>query len=178
MGEQNQVLKEISTEFKKTETKPIDHKNLSTESLALLLTADRLRQLEADSRRELHELRERQKKVAVLHKFIRTVNAGTTSKGEFDAADIKDFGEMLAATKQLGVELDESKLKYTTEERDRLLENVRMTIEDYNMLNELQLQTISRMTTERYESYQMARSILKPLHDDKLNKARLLHLRN
>jgi hypothetical protein len=36
----------------------------------------------------------------------------------------------------------------------------------------MQIQTISRFTNERYETYQMARSILRPLHEDKQRKAR------
>jgi len=65
----------------------------------------------------------------------------------------------------------DDKFKYNKDERDRLVENIRMTIEDLNVKNDMQLQTITRLTNERYESYQMARSILKPLHDDKINKA-------
>lgn len=178
MSEQNPVLNEIATELQIVDGKPIDHRKLSAESLALLLTAERIQQLENDCRKELKELQERQKKVAFLHKLMRTINAGTDAQGKFDATSIQDFEQMLASAKEFGVELDGTKLTYTPEERDRLLENIRMTVEDYNMLNELQLQTVSRMTTERYESYQMARSILKPHHDDKINKARAIHNRS
>ena len=63
-------------------------------------------------------------------------------------------------------------ISFSREERDGSVENIRITADDINVMNDMQLQTISRLTNERYESYQMARSILKPLHDDKLRKAR------
>ena len=81
---------------------------------------------------------------------------------------------MLKQARLLGAEIDEEKLKYNNEERERLIENIRMTIEDFNVQNEMQLQMVTRLTNERYESYQMARSILKPLHDDKMSKARAI----
>jgi len=159
--------------------KKVDHKKLSHEALALLVTTERLHKLEADSRRELKELRERQQKVNFLHKLTKTLHAGTSPKGELDHSKLpkerlEDLKEMMREAKRLGVELQEEKLKYTNEERERLLENIRMTVEDFNVQNEMQIQLVTRLTNERYESYQMARSILKPLHDDKMNKARAI----
>lgn len=156
-----------------------DPKVLSHESLVLLITTDRLHKLENDSRRELLELKERQKKVSFLHKLTKTLHAGTTAKGELDHTPLApnqwaELKEMMIAAKELGVELNEEKTKYNNEERERLIENIRMTIEDLNVQNEMQLQMVTRLTNERYESYQMARSILKPLHDDKMNKARAM----
>ncbi len=56
--------------------------------------------------------------------------------------------------------------------RELLIENIRTSIDDYNTENDLQLQMITRYTNERYETFQMVRSIMKPLHEDKVNKAR------
>lgn len=149
-----------------------DPKNLSLESLLLLVTTDRLHQLEKETRNELKALRERQKKVNFLHKLTKAINTATSPKGEFDMTNLPDLQAMCKEAKDLGADIDETHLKYSVEERERLVENIRMTIEDYNMENDMQIQLISRITNERYESYQMARSILKPLHDDKINKAR------
>jgi hypothetical protein len=81
---------------------------------------------------------------------------------------------MLKQAKEYGVDLKDDKFKFNKEERERLIENIRLTIDDCNVLNDMQLQTITRLTTERYESYQLARSIMKPLHEDKTNKARAI----
>lgn len=170
---------EVLSEVEKVKGKKTDHKHLSHESLVLLITTDRLHRLEGDSRKELTELRDRQKKVNFLHKLTKTLHAGTSAKGELDHSKLPpeklaDLKEMLKHAKGLGAELDEEKMKYNNEERERLIENLRMTIEDLNVQNEMQLQMVTRLTNERYESYQMARSILKPLHDDKMGKARAI----
>lgn len=175
-------VEDVMSELEGVKGKKTDHKHLTHESLVLLITTDRLHKLEGDSRRELSELRDRQKKVTFLHKLTKTLHASTSSKGELDhsklpADQMAELKEMMKEAKELGVELNEDKLKYNNEERERLIENIRMTIEDLNVQNEMQLQMVTRLTNERYESYQMARSILKPLHDDKMNKARSMTLR-
>lgn len=151
---------------------PKDTKNMSVETLVLLLTAERLHKLEDDSRNQLDELRKRQEKVTFLHKLMKTINTATGNKGDVDFTSLTELKEMLVKAKELGVDLDENKMTYNNDERERLVENLRMTVEDFNVQNDMQLQMISRMTNERYESYQLARSILKPLHDDKVSKAR------
>lgn len=152
----------------------IDPKNLSLEALLLLITSERLKRLETDSRKELKELQKRQQKVAFLHKLMKTINTATSPKGEFDTTAITEIQQMFSQAKEMGVQIDETKMQYNDDERDRLIENIKMTVDDLNIQNEMQLQFVTRLTNERYESYQMARNILKPLHDDKLNKARAI----
>lgn len=169
------ILKEIrQTNVKNDPVDPKDPESLSLESLALLLTTERLHRLEDNSRSQLTELNLRQEKVSFLHKLIKTINTATGSEGDLDFTPYPEIIEMLKKAKEMGVDFDETKLQYGDKERERLLENLRMTVEDLNVQNEMQLQIITRMTNERYESYQMARAILKPLHDDKLNKARAI----
>ena len=150
----------------------VNPNNLSLESLALLINTERLKFLENKITHEFIELKKRQDKVTFLHKLIKTINTATNDKGEFDCTNNADLQKFLTEAKEHGVDLKENKFKYSKDERDRLLENIRMTVEDLNVLNDMQLQTITRLTNERYESYQMARAIMKPLHDDKVNKAR------
>jgi len=168
----NNVQEVLQNAVKKTGAKQIDPKHLSHESLTLLMTAERLHRLENDSKRELQQLAERQQKVSFLHKLIKTINSMTDGKNEFNWTDSPQLLEMFQKSKEMGVELDEGKLLYNEKERERLLDNITMTVDDLNMLNDLQLQTINRLTNERYESYQMARSILKPLHEAKTGHAR------
>jgi hypothetical protein len=157
-------------EVKKTS----DPKKLTLESLLLLHLSDRLHKLENDSKQELLELKKRQQKVHFLHKISKAINTATSPKGEFDATNLNELQDMMKHAKTLGVDIDEAKLSYNSEERERLVDNIKMTIEDLNMQNEMQLQLVTRLTNERYESYQMARTILKPIHDDKMGKARAI----
>lgn len=162
---------ELINATKKTEQGE-DLNHLSLESLALLINTARLKQLENKITKELLELKKRQDGVVFLHKLIKTINTATNDKGEFDCTSNEDLKKFLNEAKEHGVDIKENKFKYTKDERDRLLENIRMTVEDNNVLNDMQLQSVTRLTNERYESYQMARAIMKPLHDDKINKAR------
>lgn len=148
------------------------NEDLSLEALILLINTERLASLKDQTAKELKELKERQEKVRKLHELLSAINALTDDKGKFDCSKNRELKKLLAEAKELGVEIKEGKYSYTKEERDRLVENIRMASEDYNVENEMQIQAISRLTNERYESYQMARSILKPLHEDKQRKAR------
>jgi len=154
------------------EKEGVDPNSYSVETLILLINTERLTYLKNRTRTELTELNERQGKVRTLHQLLRAINAATDDKGKVDCSNNKEIQGLLKEAKNLGVEIKDGKFKFTREERDRLVENIRITVDDYNVENDMQLQTISRLTNERYESYQMARSILKPLHDDKLRKAR------
>ncbi len=175
MAENNnvsEILTDITTEV--NDSGSTDPKNLSLESMILLLTAERLHRLEDDSRKQMDELRKRQEQVSFLHKLMKTINTATGNTGTVDLSPYPELVDMLKKAKEMGVELDENKTSYNNDERERLVENLRMTVEDLNVQNDMQLQVISRMTNERYESYQMARAILKPLHDAKLSNARYI----
>lgn len=155
-----------------TQNDPIDLSNLSLESLVLLLNTERLDCLKESARKELDELKKRQADVKKLHDALRAINSATDDKGKLDLSKNKELQEHFKNAKELGIDVRESKGTYTKEERDRLVENIRILVDDLNVENDLQLQTLSKLTNERYESYQMARSILKPLSDAKQRAAR------
>jgi len=146
--------------------------NLSLEALLLLVTTDKVRSLEEKTKAELQELRQRQKEVTFLHKLLRTFNCVTDTKGGVDLSKHPELKELLTEAQGMGVEVDLNKNVYTKDERDRLVDTIRTVCDDLNVQNDMQIQTITRLTNERYEAFQLARSILKPLHEDKINKAR------
>jgi hypothetical protein len=167
------VINELISSTVNNEAGDKNPKNLSLESLALLIMADRLHNLENQLRKEFVEVKKRQDQVTLLHKLIKMINMATVDE-KFDCSNDPELQDLLAKAKESGVEIEEGKFKYEKEERDRLIENIRMTADDYSVLNDMQLQTVSRLTTERYEAYQMARTIMRPLHEDKQNKARAM----
>lgn len=148
--------------------------NISLQSLILLVNAERLRFLHDKTHQEFAQLKERQQQVSTLHKLQKGINNAISAKGDFDCSSNKELQDLLKEAKNLGVETVDGKFKYTAEEKERLIENIRMTVEDLNVQNDMQMQTITNLNNERYESYQLARTIIKPLHDDKLNKARAI----
>jgi hypothetical protein len=146
--------------------------NYSLEALVFMLNQQRVTSLEEKIKSEFKELRDRQNKVKFLHQLIKGINVATDEKGLFNASKNPELQKMFEEARALGVDIAKDKTAYNREERDHLIENIRMTCDDFNIQNEMQLQTVSRLTNERYESFQMARSILKPLHDAKINNAR------
>lgn len=148
--------------------------SMSIETLVMLINTERLKYLQETTDKELNELKLRQKDVRTLHKVMKAINAATDDKGTLDISKNKDLQALLKEAKSLGIDLKEDKMKYNKDERDRLVDNLKLGVEDLNVQNEMQLQKVNRLTNERYESYQLARTILKPLHDDKLSKARAM----
>lgn len=165
------AVKEVVSDAVNNVSKGVNSNDLSLESLALLINAERLKHLEKKITNEFVELKKRQDQVSFLHKVIKTINTATNND-ELDCSQNQELKDLLSKAKEAGVNMTDGKHKFNKEERERLIENIRMTSDDYNVLNDMQLQTITRLTTERYESYQLARSIMKPLHEDKVNKAR------
>ena len=159
---------------------PNDPKNMELEQLVFLLLTDRLKQLQNQSVDEFQQLKKRQDKVVELHKVLKSINSNTNSDTELKFPPGCDLDKLLQRAKELGVDVcngtkgKDGKITYSRDQRERLIDNIRMTIEDLNMQNEMQMQTVTRLINERYESYQMARAILKPIHDDKMSKARAI----
>lgn len=146
--------------------------NLSLDALVLFINSERLKHLQEQTHDNLKSLKERQQKVADLHKLMQAINKASKSDGQIDLSDNQDLKNLLEEAKEQGVDIDLNKEKYNADERDRLVENIRMKVDDLNVQNDMQLQSISRLTNERYESYQMARGILKPLHEAKMTHAK------
>lgn len=145
--------------------------DLSFESLAFLVHAQRLNHLEKQITDSFIELKKRQDEVAFLHKLMKSINTATTDEA-FDCTNNEELKQLLNKAKDLGIEITEGKYKYSKEERERLIDNIKITVDDKNVLNDMDLQKVTRLTTERYESYQLIRAMMKPLHEDKINKAR------
>lgn len=142
--------------------------DMSLEALVLLINTERLKHLHEKTKKEFVELKKRQDDVRKLHNLIKKINNATDAQGALDISSNTDLQQLIKDAKALGVEITEGKNTYTKEERDRLIDNIRVSADDLGVLNDMQLQTINRLTNERYESYQMARSILKPLHEAKI----------
>lgn len=151
-----------------------ESENMSIEALMLMMNTDRIRELEEQMRKELAELKGRQQDVHFLHDLLQAINKTTSDKDKINWEKDKDLKKMLDKARELGVDIPEDKYKFNEKERQRLIENIRMEIDDLNLHNDLQFQTVTRLTNERYESYQLTRAIMKPLHEDKVNKMRKL----
>lgn len=157
-----------------------DPKEMELEQLVFLLLTERLNQLQEKSTNEFKELKKRQDDVVQMHKVLKVINANTNDDSELSFDTNHELNQHLNdAREKLGIDIQggtvkDGKMSYTKDQRERLIDNIRMSIDDHNTKNDMQMQSVTRLINERYESYQMARAILKPLHDDKMNKARAI----
>ncbi len=62
--------------------------------------------------------------------------------------------------------------KYDRDERTALMTAAENRVKDYNLDNDMNMHDLQRFYQERLEILQMARGLLKTLHDDKVHKAR------
>lgn len=169
----------------------------SLEDLTQLLILSKLDNLKQGFAEKGQELKERQDRVRWLHDIMQKLNKRVDKDtGELNLTHAKidettgllkegvgvDGDEELAALLDLRTKLKEAAQdkgyevkaqgKYSKDERERLMDNLRMICDDLNLQNDMQIQDLNQLINERYEVYQMARAILKPLHDDKQHKAR------
>ncbi|MDP1834472.1 MAG: hypothetical protein Q8K75_00955 [Chlamydiales bacterium] len=174
-----------------------DPTDMSIEEITQLLILSKLDNLKTEFAQKGQELKTRQDKVRWLHDLMQKLNKRIDKEtGELDLTHVKidettgllkegqtiDGDEELKAILELRSKLKEAanekgyevkaQGKYNKDERERMLDNLRMICDDLNLQNDMQLQDLNQLINERYEVYQMARAILKPLHDDKLHKAR------
>ena len=146
----------------------------SLEHLTLLVIAKKVSQLNSDSAEKLKDVTEKQKVVAELHKHLKAVNKATQESGELDLTNDPELQELLRRANELGADVDPDKTKYSMLERERLVENIRTTIEDLTASINMGLQEVSRFHDERNEVYQLARMIQKSLQEPKQASARAI----
>ena len=75
----------------------------------------------------------------------------------------EEGSEMLEVARVLGA--DSTKEVFNKDAKDKLVENLRMTCEDLNTVNQLQTQTVSRLNNELHESLLIGRDIMKRVHE-------------
>jgi chromosome segregation ATPase len=80
-----------------------------------------------------------------------------------DAAELKEIAKVL--------DIDKDKSFFSKDDRERLMENIRTTCGDLNARNDLQMQTIQRLTNNRHELLQICRTLQKSVHDAAMRPA-------
>ena len=176
-----------------------DLTGVTMEQISQLMILQKLDALRTDFRGKGMELRKRQERVRWLHDLLQRINKrvdketgeldlthssidektgkvkeGVSLDDDLELQDVIRLRELLQqAADDKGYEIT-AKSKYNKDERERMTDNLRMVCDDLNLQNDRQLQDLNHLVNERYEVYQMARAIMKPLHEDKVHKARSL----
>jgi len=84
MAAENKVQDVLSEAITKTDTNQLDPKNLTLESIVLLINTERLKHLNNKTAEEFSTLKKRQDQVSRLHQFLKSINSNTNAKGELD----------------------------------------------------------------------------------------------
>jgi len=144
----------------------------TVEQIACLLNTERLNGIQKESAKELKELAERQEKVRKLHQLVAAINNNTDKNGKLKVEKGSELEKLLKEAEKMGIKLKKTNGTYEGVDRQNMVDNIGMFIDDLNTQNDMQLQKVTRLTNERYESYQLAKSMIKPDDEAKKNIAR------
>lgn len=157
--------------------------SIAMEPLLQEILIARIESLKNSTGKDLEELLARQKEVEELHKLLARINEGTDKDGKLKVTDelLEFLNKAVKSNNSEGtssenssenLKMDPKELKilekgktYTSAERQRLYENIKSHIETLQTKSDMQLQALTQSTNERYETYQLARSILKNLQE-------------
>jgi hypothetical protein len=160
-----------------------DPSNYTLDRLLKLFRLSRTTQIHSQYRDELKELTKRQAEVRFLTNLRRVILQSKGKNNGFDA-NSADFKDLLAKAKEPGNEeflqllnevgIVEGQDYYSEDDKNNLLESVRLVVEQLNTLSDMQVQMVTRLEAEINETYQMLMAIYKPLHNAITSMARAI----
>ncbi len=143
----------------------VDGKGYNLEKQAVLMASDRVQRLEAESKKELDDIKARQLRIQMLNEALRTINAHRGEEDLIDWSKEPRLMDLIGQVQELGVQITHTDGKFSASQTRRSVENINLLLRDLNAQNEVQIKIANRLQNERYEAFQLARSITKPLHD-------------
>lgn len=131
-----------------------------------------------NKKNELDQVLERQLSVKQYHDLLAKINKLTDKDGKVkvdaelekmlqNAVKKGDAPEAENAHKMDDLKIVPVGKEYKTEERQRLIENIRMHTEDLNTQNDMQMNKVTHYTNQMYEIYQAMRSVPKSNEESK-----------
>lgn len=162
----------------------------SLDQLLRLIRLARTQSLNNQYKNALNKLQIGQLRVSALTDLRRYINLSKDKDGNFDASN-PEFQDLIQKAKkkydQLSDELtksgespesmgsfidfleevgiQEGKTSYNAEETKVLLDSIKMTTDQLSPLNEMYMQTVSRIESEISETFQMLMTAYKPMHN-------------
>ncbi len=146
----------------------------SLETLALLVNKQRVDQLEDKLRTNFKDLKKRQEEIKGLQSLIRALNRATDDDEKLDFTENAELKELyIAMDKRFELSLPQG-TKFAGAARERVIDNIKMAVDERNLENDLLMNTIQQLNNERNESFQMANKIIKTLNDAKMRVTQAL----
>ena len=167
-----------------------DPNDYSMDQLLRMIRLERTQGLNKQYKTALNKLRMGQLKVSIMTDLRRYINLSKDKDGKFDASndkfqklitdsktkydklsdeltkagekieDMETFGDLLS---EVGIQ--EGKNSYNNDETKAVLDSIKMTTDQLSPLNEMHMQTVTRIEGEINETYQMIMAAYKPLHN-------------
>lgn len=94
-------------------------------------------------RRVYSEINENQTKINNLVKLIKTI---INNEGAFKSENNTETHKLVLEAKKIGVDTPKEEGEFSIAEKELFLENIRMYIDDLNTINDLKIQTATRLT--------------------------------
>lgn len=136
---------------------------LSIQQMVRLLHASRIDHLKIKIGNETKDVHEAKDKLEVLHKLLQKINILTDDKGGLDVTDNAEFLALLEEAKELGVELDPAKVKYTPQERIALRENISLVTDELDLNINMQVDRIRRLQQEWDQSLMILKNTMEAI---------------
>jgi hypothetical protein len=156
--------------------KPVEKSidDYSIHELLELIRLERTKNLNESHEKELKELTKRQAQVRFLANLKRIVTLANQDNGGFNA-NIEELQKLIAKANESENEelktllqdagIVEGKESYTKEEKTNILDSIRLSIEQLNVLNDMQMQVVTRLESETNDTIQMCLAGQKPLNN-------------
>lgn len=151
-------IKPVSEEF-------FSDPKLDLDTLTLMITLRREKELLAKSKGHLEEIQEKNKRIVAVNNATQSINA--FESGAIDLTNKHEVIETLRKAQEAGATINLDKMKYTVEERNRLLENLSKTTESLNLQTQTDMQA-ANLLPQINDSWAAATRLLKTLHDAKM----------
>lgn len=149
-------------------TKALESEKIDLDPLALLVYSEKLEMLETEGKDLMEEISGTHKNIQHLHKILAKINEETDEDGKLKPSE--ELKELYNQAEEMGLSVDRSLLekeKLDFNQKERLVENIKMSIEDLNMENDTKLQKVNHLNNERFSVIQFIRKVLDSLHQTK-----------
>jgi len=138
----------------------IPQKNGSMVAYGLLIFSQQAGKLKNDVSEKGAEISQRQDKIKLIHDVLQSINKLSNEKG-LDLSDHPEVQEKLKVAKELGVDFDETRLKFEPEDRDFLKESLQLTEAEFINENKLQTQKMQMLIQEADRWLTLANTLMK-----------------
>jgi hypothetical protein len=138
----------------------LNQQDTTVQQEAFFLHISRLRHLRALLDKHALDIKERQNKIKFLHELMQKLNNLVDDEGKIDFTADPTLTEDLKIAKELGVNISTDQTKLSRYQTDRLMDNLRYSISDWETSNNIDLRKASNIYSESEQSIMIVRNTI------------------